>query len=215
MHQRCQAKASSPRVVILALLIVLCSVALPSLHIHSVAKSELINERHVVYLPLLLQGSPSVPQAILPPSCSLNDEEKALETLFLSDPNQKRQTVRCDLTLSAVARGRAQDMAERDYFGHINPDGIGPNYLVRQEGYPLPSYYSRALDGNNIESIGAGFVEAAELWEKWKGSPGHREHVLGLQNFYRTQIEYGIGYATDDASTYRRYWVLITAKREP
>ena len=46
---------------------------------------------------------------------------------------------------------RALDMAVRGYESHVNPDGFGPNYLVRQAGYPLSSTYSSSLTANSIE----------------------------------------------------------------
>ena len=46
---------------------------------------------------------------------------------------------------------RALDMGTRRYFSHVNPDGYGPNYLVQQAGYALPSFYGQEPDANNIE----------------------------------------------------------------
>jgi len=101
------------------------------------------------------------------------------------------------------------------YFAHTNPDGFGPNYLVHQAGYVLPSYYGTEPDANNIESIAGGYPTAVATWQVWMGSPGHRAHLLGLTAFWVEQIEYGVGYAYDPTSPYRHYWVVITAKPGP
>jgi uncharacterized protein YkwD len=131
------------------------------------------------------------------------------------DPGQKRPSLTCNLILSQVAHARAVDMGTRGYFNHVNPDGYGPNYLVRQAGYILPSYYDSSPSGNNIESIAAGYATADAAWAGWMNSTPHRTHLLGLNPFFAEQIDYGIGYAYISPSPYLNYWVAITAKRGP
>lgn len=160
---------------------------------------------HWLYLPI----------ASRPAGCAPSAEEQQIADLLRAHPEQQRPSLTCDARLEQVARARAQDMADRGYFSHTNPDGVGPNTLVRQTGYPLPGWYSTALDGNNIESIAAGTSTAAVTWNIWMGSSGHRTHLLGLDPFWAEQIEYGIGYAAKPGSPYTYYWVAITAKREP
>ncbi|MCL4300460.1 MAG: CAP domain-containing protein [Anaerolineae bacterium] len=152
---------------------------------------------------------------IIKPACPLSLEEQALANLLINDANQQRASLSCHPVLAQVARQRAEDMAQRDYFSHTTPEGYGPNYLVRQAGYVLPSFYSTALDGNNIESIAAGFPTAAATWQQWMGSTPHRTQLLGLNSFFAEQTEYGIGYAFNPNSEYLYYWVVITAKRGP
>ncbi|MCB9159667.1 MAG: hypothetical protein H6644_07395 [Caldilineaceae bacterium] len=89
----------------------------------------------------------------------------ASEALFRSDPNQTRAAINCNLTLSAVAQQRAEDMAARHhYFSHVNPDGVGPTNWCATRLPALPSFYSMERDGNNIESIAGGFASAQEAW---------------------------------------------------
>jgi uncharacterized protein YkwD len=106
-------------------------------------------------------------------------------------------------------------MGTRNYFSHTNLDGYGPNYLVQEAGYILPSYYDQSLTGNNIESICAGSPTASDAWDLLMGSDGHRTHLLGLDPFYAVQTDYGIGYAYIPGSTYGHYWVIITAYKGP
>ncbi len=115
-----------------------------------------------------------------------------------------------DPILTAVARARAQDMATRRYFSHTNPDGFGPNALVRAAGYELPSSWA-GRSGNFIESIGAGYATAEAAWDGWMHSPSHRTHLLASTSFYRDQTNFGIGSYADPSSPFRRYWVIITA----
>ena len=120
--------------------------------------------------------------------------------------------MRCHKILAQVAREHAEDMAARDYFNPVNPDGFGPNYLVEQAGYELPDWYSQALDANNIESIAAGYTTPEAAWNGWLASPGHRTHVLGEDSdFFADQTNYGIGYAFAPGSQYTHYLVFISA----
>ena len=146
-----------------------------------------------------------------PEVCALNAEEQAVADLMVNDPNQQRVNPVCNSILAQVARARARDMAQRNYFSHTNPDGIGPNYLVRQMGYVLPDWYNNNPDGNNIESIGAGYNSPTALWEAWRRSEGHRVHVLGESDFWAEQRAYGVGYYFDPNSTYKHYWVFLSA----
>jgi hypothetical protein len=147
--------------------------------------------------------------------CHLRPEELALANLFQNDPNQQRTRLECNPILAKVARERAQDMGNRNYFSHVNPDGYGPNYLVQQAGYILPSHYCQDIDGNNIESIQAGCSTASCAWSSWMNSDGHSRHLLGLSSFFAEQTDFGIGYAYVPNSKYGHYWVIITAVKGP
>lgn len=159
---------------------------------------------HFIYLPSALKAS----------QCEMNEEETAVAQMAMNDPEQGRSILNCDPILAQVARERAIDMAERNYFGHTNPDGFGPNYLVSQAGYNLPTWYGSADDSNNIESIAAGYSSPESAWTAWLNSSGHRAHVLAEASFWEAQTAYGIGYYYDPTSTYHHYWVFITAPPE-
>ncbi len=147
--------------------------------------------------------------------CLPNENEAKFAELLSNDPGQKRAWLICNPLLAQVAHERAMDMALRAYISHVNPDGYGPNYLVRQSGYVLPDYYGKAPTDNNIESIAAGYSSADEAWAGLLNSAPHRSHVLGTDKFYAAQTEYGIGCVQLDSSPYGYYWVIITAKPGP
>jgi uncharacterized protein YkwD len=130
-----------------------------------------------------------------------------------SHPDQGRVSPTCHPILAQVARARAEDMRDRAYFSHTNPDGCGPNYLVTQAGYVLPAYYSTAPPANNIESIAAGYPTPTAAWQGWLSSPPHRAHLLAENDFFARQVEYGIGYAS--GGPYQHYWVVLTAEPGP
>ncbi len=167
---------------------------------------------HQIFLPVVTKTE------VIPasePACELNDQEKRIEELFRTHPEQQRATLICNPTLASVARARAEDMGRRAYFAHVNPDGQGPNYLVRQAGYVLPDSYSQEMSGNNIESIGAGAADADGMWGPWMGSEKHNTHLLGKTDFFAEQIQYGIGFAQVPGSPYQYYWVFISAPSSP
>lgn len=179
------------------LIITLCALFLPT----NVAKADSGSK---FYIPIAVNKSTD---------CQLNEQEQQVESMLVGDANQQRPEMICNSILSKVARERALDMATRDYFDHVNPDGIGPNYLVRSAGYNLPTSYSNDMDANNIESIAAGYSTAEAAWDGWMNSPSHRKHLLAEIPFYTEQVEYGIGYVyISDGNTYHYYWVVLTAK---
>ena len=161
------------------------------------------SQDYFIFFPMVTKQDP----------CLLNSAEQEFANIMMNDPNQQRAFMNCDPILTQVARERAIDMGTRDYFSHTNPDGYGPNYLVQQAGYILPSFYNQTLTGNNIESICGGSSTAADAWELMMDSDGHRTHLLGLDPFYAAQTDYGIGYAYIPGSTYGHYWVIITAAK--
>lgn len=188
-----------------------------------VPQKDLFAQQRTIYLPVAsTAGAVSSSGA-----CSgLNAEERAMMAEFMNSTRQRRPSMRCNSTLSAVARARAQDMADRNYFGHINPDGIGPDYLAERAGYNLPSFYGVTRSSNHIESIAAGgsYPTASAAWNALLTSPTHRVHLLGqppidengnqipgIEDFFREQSEFGIGYAYTDNTRYRHYWVIISA----
>ncbi len=159
------------------------------------------------YLPLIVRAAPPAP------ACAPTPEEAELAERMRNHPDQKRPFLVCDPTLERIAREMAQDMAVRDYFSHINPDGLGPNELVRRGGYPLTSDYDPAITANNIQSIGRGGT-LDQMWPLWMNSDSHRLHLIGDGPFWIAQTDYGIGYYYDPKSRSQHYWVILTARKE-
>jgi hypothetical protein len=105
---------------------------------------------YLLYLPITLQALQG---------CLSSPRAEELAALLTNDPGQQRTSLTCNPVLAQVAMQRAEDMANRNYYAHVNPDGYGPNYLVRAAGYVLPANYSQQQTGNNVESIGAGYQD--------------------------------------------------------
>jgi uncharacterized protein YkwD len=180
------------------------------------AQSSEKSSGNALYIPVAMNdaNNATATNTLAAPPCQLSAEEQQFFDLMKANPEQKRPTLVCNAILAQVARARAQDMADRNYFSHVNPDGYGPNYLVTAAGYTLPAFYSQSSNGNNIESIAAGYANDQAAWDALLSSEHHRTHVLGLDSFYAEQTDIGIGYVSVDNSEYVRYWVIITAKSQ-
>lgn len=141
----------------------------------------------------------------------LNTDELKLFELISKTSLQKREKAALDPILCKVARERAADMARKGYFAHVNPQGLGANYLVRRAGFLLPSYYEGSKSGNNIESLAMTTGDARQAYGLWIHSGGHRGHVLGELEFYKQQTSMGVGVFRSPQAPYYKYFVLISA----
>lgn len=122
--------------------------------------------------------------------------------------------------LAKAAEFRAKDMANRDYFEHITPEGIGPNYYISKAGYYLNADWLKDIKANNFESIAANHATAVDAIKAFiigKDSPGfmHRKHILGMDNWYGSLYDIGIGFAkVAEGSTYKTYLCVLIAKHD-
>lgn len=87
-----------------------------------------------------------------------------------------------------VAKQHSEDMVERNFFDHTNPDGETPFDRLRNAGIT----WSRAG-----ENIAAGYPDAAAVLQGWLASPGHRaniencaytHHGVGLDHAHWTHL---------------------------
>lgn len=94
-----------------------------------------------------------------------------------------------DGTVASVARAHSADMADRDYFSHVNPDGEGPLDRFDEVGSYCRGYGENIATtwvDRDVRRPGDGEVEryrtdeelAAALVEQWMNSPPHREAIL-------------------------------------
>jgi uncharacterized protein YkwD len=167
-------------------------------------------------------GSPPVP--VLPPAPAMNrapppvspppsswDRPAAFATRALQLVNDVRARgthcgdelfgpappVTLSGTLANVALGHANDMAEKNYFEHVDPAGQSPADRVRAVGY------SEKLVGENI-AYGPKSVD--EVVQGWLDSPGHCENIMDPRF-----VEMGIGLAPGHVKR-GLYWVQVLAE---
>lgn len=94
-----------------------------------------------------------------------------------------------DTKLHQTAGFHSRDMINRNFFDHINPDGVGPRERARNFGVPYPISENLGVlssYGLNVDNV----IE--ELLESMMNSPKHRANLLS-QNI----SEIGIAFAQD------------------
>jgi hypothetical protein len=108
--------------------------------------------------------------------------EAVAQTIFDQTNAERREVGRGPLTpdpgLRALACRHTRDMLDRDFMGHVNPDGVGPAQRTAR--------YHRSLIGNPGENVlsRTGHKEqsptelATVLLQRWMESPPHRKNIL-------------------------------------
>lgn len=100
-------------------------------------------------------------------------------------------------TLDDVALGHANDMAQKNYFEHVDPAGHSPADRVRATGY------QEKLVGENI-AYGPKTVD--EVVQGWLDSPGHCENIMDPRF-----VEMGLALAPGRVK-HGLYWVQLFAE---
>ncbi|MCK6629780.1 MAG: CAP domain-containing protein [Anaerolineae bacterium] len=100
-----------------------------------------------------------------------------------------------DMLLAQAAEAHSQDMIDRDFFDHINPDGLDPGDRLDDVGY---------VWSNFGETLGAGYTTPEAMLNGWLNSSGHR-NILLSSNF----TEIGLGYVI--GGDYGYYWTAVFA----
>ena len=97
-------------------------------------------------------------------------------------------------TLALIAREHSSDMANRDYFDHVSPEGKGPGDRVATRHRRLVGLASENI--GKVSIAGAADLLAEELMAHWMNSPGHRGNILRAGS---THLGVGV---TQDGNTY-------------
>ena len=167
-----------------------------------------------------------------------SDEKQAFEYLnkVRKNPNKYTTDIGIDLSyverkkpliwnsiLAKVAQEKAEDMARRNYFSHTNPENMGINILIHEEGYLLQDEWIQKSNDNYFESLGAGYSDGVDaikelIIDDGVNPPGHRNHLLGITEFWSNCYDIGIGFVNsediNDQSTYSTYICIIIAKKK-
>jgi uncharacterized protein YkwD len=93
--------------------------------------------------------------------------------------------------LTCAARAHSQDMSERGFFGHVNPDGEGPSDRIDETGYAWTAVG---------ENIAGGPMTAADAVDGWLASD---DHCANLMNPTYTEIGVGL---YEGAGQFTFYW---------
>lgn len=85
-----------------------------------------------------------------------------------------RRPLRASKGLRIAAHARARDMAKRDYFSHVAPDGE-PWYRRIERAIGARGW------GTLGENIAQGQQSASEVVIDWMRSPAHKENILAAK----------------------------------
>jgi uncharacterized protein YkwD len=110
-----------------------------------------------------------------------------LATLCLLNAERRARglgRLRENRALRRAALRHSEDMVERDFFEHGNPDGVGPHERIVRAGYTLRR--TGFSTGENLATGDPG--TPAAMVDGWMHSPGHRRNILR-----RSFDEIGIG----------------------
>lgn len=104
--------------------------------------------------------------------------------IFVDMMNDHRESVGCPRLIwnddvASVAQAHSEDMVERDYFGHTNPDGKSPFDRLQDAGLS----YSGAA-----ENIAWGYRTGFAVLSGWLNSSGHRANIENC-----SLTEHGVG----------------------
>ena len=128
------------------------------------------------------------------PMISPDEEEfvKNIELYIYLFTNAERESMGVDklqriALVEEIAKGHSQDMADREYFRHVTPEGLDPTDRVMRAGYDCTrdhgSYYTYGLAENiswvsGIEHNETAQDIAQDVVTSWMNSPGHRANIL-------------------------------------
>ncbi|KAA0955610.1 hypothetical protein FQ087_13490 [Sporosarcina sp. ANT_H38] len=126
----------------------------------------------------------------------INDLDNALKTIDLINEKRKQLGIKeliHDTDLSAIAKAKAQDMANNNYFNHKSPTYGTIDKMLNTLNYKWTAYG---------ENMARGYIAPESVVKEWVTSPNHRANI---ENNKFTQI--GSGYATDAKG--KTYWVHL------
>ncbi|MDM8521055.1 LysM peptidoglycan-binding domain-containing protein [Anaerolineales bacterium HSG6] len=122
--------------------------------------------------------------AILTPPQIAELATEAVEALNVERRANQLRLFTVDDRLSIAAIGHAQDMVVRDFFAHVNPDGITLRQRLIANGFP-----ANVRAGENIQRNAQSASRTVDVAVQWlMNSPPHRKNML-----HRHYSHVGIG----------------------
>lgn len=168
---------------------------------------------------IVLDKASAKSAAVLLNRIRLNTNEFAAELGLANDLAVKRTNLIWNDTLASVAEAKATDMAKRNYFGHVDPDGYGINYYISKAGYTLEREWTAKPGANYFESLMAGSANGEAgirslIIDAQDANKGHRKHLLGLGDWNSKSHDIGIGFVRSSGGTYRTLMCVIIARHK-
>lgn len=127
----------------------------------------------------------------------ITSKPEEIELLIHERINSERikaglQPLQYDIQLAEIAEAHSKDMAEKGYFSHKSPDGLGPTDRANLANYPC-------ILGENITTIYTWLYKeqlAQHAMNNWMFSDDHRKNILST--VYKKE---GVGIAFTSTST--------------
>ncbi len=122
-------------------------------------------------------------------------EERMLDSAEEARSEAGCPALRVDPRLTIAARQHSEDMRERDYYSHVNPDGEGPADRAADEGYT----------GRVGENLARGSLRSAEqVVREWENGGDDRDRLLDC-----SYTSVGIGTETGGLLGWSSWWTLM------
>jgi uncharacterized protein YkwD len=148
-------------------------------------------------------------------------EARIHELINIQRQQNGLSTLSYDSFLASIARGHSYDMSLRNFFEHVNPDGMNARARGEWAGYPCVRDYGRYYTEGISENIALVYrydeyrdliapngtiVETEYFWSTedyiankvvngWMNSEGHRNNIL---DYHFQQEGIGIAFASDN-----------------
>lgn len=135
---------------------------------------------------LFIAGCASSPTAIH----TLNDigDVQTLRRVALALVNEERNShglppLTASAALNAAAQAHAEDMALREYYGHLSPERRDVAYRFRDNGGGL--WYIIAENIARCQACQPDINQLRDFQARWMRSPGHERNILDprIRNF--------------------------------
>lgn len=129
----------------------------------------------------------------------------------------KKPALKWNDTLARIARTKAMDMVNRNYTGHITPEGYGINYMMDTAGYKMPKEWLKDPKMNTFESWQAG-AESGEaliralILDTYDKNLSHRTQLLGMNDWNSKMVDIGIAFVQSPDAKYKTHSIIIIAR---
>jgi uncharacterized protein YkwD len=151
---------------------------------------------------------------------SIDELERAvLKYSNVERSNEGLSELKWDDKLGKIARAHSEDMVQRNFFDHDNPDGEDPSARAKRMGFSRTKqlgggWFTEGIAENigmmgTGDILGIGYVSndveslAKAQVKSWMQSPGHRAKILSSQY---SHLGVGVAYDGSDYYATQNFW---------
>lgn len=133
------------------------------------------------------------------PTMAISWQEQMLSSVNTLRSDKGLKPLKMCNSLNKSAQSFAREMATQDFYAHEGKDGSTPGQRIQRAGY---RWRNSNTTSGIAENIAAGQTSVKAVMGDWKKSTGHFKNMT---NAKFTHV--GFGMASNQKSTYGRYWV--------